>query len=615
MKIKVFLIEVFCLLMVTPLWAEEVTFQANGPSQVAVGERFRVVFSVNKRPSDFSGPSFEGFVLLSGPNQSSSSSMQVVNGQVTRSENFSFTYILESVGEGTYTIPPATIITGSDRYESNSLTIKVAGQVSQAGKQSYPPLGAQQTPSSSGVSDRDIFLRALISNSSPFQGQPITVTYKLYTRVVVSQYSIEKLPAYQGFWAEDNTGSGQPEVNEEVVDGVRYNSAVVRQVVLFPQRSGELTIEPLDLQTVVRVSSTGRGGSILDEFFGGSPFGSFQNVEKILRSNAVRVNVKSLPVQNRPLSFKGMVGTFEMDAELDPLEVNVNEPITLRIAISGNGNLRMLENPEIQFPVNIETFDPNVSDNIRVSASGVSGSRSFEYLLIPRTGGTFEIPSIQFTYFDPVNGSYVTRTGGPFTVEVAGMAEASDGSPGMINQEDVQYLTSDIRFIKNQVPTLKPIGSLFYRSSLYFIILLGSLVIFGLFLIIGRRQIRLHSNPALMRNRKAQKMANRRLKKAGIFLQKGNNNEFYDEIFRALWGYLSDKLNIPLSRLNKDEVSQVFEQKGVPDELGFKFLEALNECEFARFAPGASGVQMEETYQRALDTLVTLEKELKNKKY
>jgi len=614
MKTKALLIGSFCLLMALPLWADAVSFKASGPSEVSLGERFRVVFSVNARPSDFNGPAFDGFVVLSGPNQSSSSSTQIINGQASHSVNYSFTYILEATREGTFTIPPAQVTVSGDHYESNSLNIGVSGQAPQAGAQPAPGSGQQQA-STGGVSDRDIFLRALVSNSNPYQGQAVTVTYKLYTRVVVSQYSIEKLPAYQGFWAEDVSASGQPDVTEEVVDGVRYNAAVVRQVVLFPQRVGEWTIEPLDMQTLVRISAPRRTGSLLDEFFGGSPFGSFQNVERPLRSNQVRVNVKSLPVQNRPPAFNGMLGSFEMKTDLSPLQVNVNEPVTLNITVTGNGNLRMLEKPEVQFPLNLEAFDPNISDNIRVSSSGVSGSRNFEYLLIPRTGGSFEIPLIQFTFFDPSSGRYITRTGGPFTVEVTGTAEAlGEGTTG-VNQEEVRYLTSDIRFINNHVLHLRPTGTLFFRSRLYYGLLFASIALFGLFLILRRRQIRIQGDTVLMRNRKAQKMASRRLKQAGALLEKGNSNEFYDEIFRALWGYLSDKLNIPMSKLNKDEVSQVFQQKGVSKDLASKFLAALQECEFARFAPGAPDVRMEETYQWALDILVTLEKELKNKKF
>jgi hypothetical protein len=385
--------------------------------------------------------------------------------------------------------------------------------------------------------------------------------------------------------------------------------------VLFPQRAGELSIEPLNMQTLVRVTAPRRSGSMLDEFFGGSPFGAFQNVERQLRSNQVRLNVRSLPAQNRPASFKGMVGSFEMKANINPLEVNVNDPVTLTINISGSGNLKMLDKPEIQFPANLEAFDPNITDNVRVAASGVSGSRQFEYLLIPRTGGTYEIPAIQFSYFDPAAGRYVTRTSNSYTIEVIGSSIASGDGISGARQEDVQYLTSDIRFIKNQSFRLHPAGTLFYRSNLFYLLIIGSIVTFGILLLLWRRQIKLESDKALMRNRKARKMAQKRLKKAGHFLKSANKSEFYDEIFRALWGYLSDKLDIQVSKLNKEAVAEEFAQREVPTELAEKFLETLNECEFARFAPGSPQSRMDETYQRAMDTLITLEKELRNKRF
>lgn len=615
MKMKALCLWLLSLLMWLPVLASEVSFTASAPSQVAVGERFRVVYSANKRPANFNGPAFGEFRLLSGPSQSSSSSTQIIGGQVTHSENYSFTYILEATREGSFTIPEATISFEGRNFSSNELTIRVSGQAAQGAQPSAPAPGQQQAPAAQGVSDRDIYLMAVVSNSSPYQGQAVTVTYKLYTRVVVSQYSIEKLPSYQGFWAEDVTPSGQPQVTEEVIDGQRYNVATIRQVVLFPQRAGELSIEPLDMQTLVRVSAPRRSGSLLDEFFGGSPFGGFQNVERNLRSNQVRVNVRALPAQNRPPSFKGMVGNFELNTGLSPLEVNVNEPVTLTLTINGSGNLRMLEKPEIQFPANLEAFDPNISDNIRISASGVSGSRQYEYLLIPRTGGTFEIPPIQFSFFDPAAGRYVTRSSQAYSLTVAGTATASGEAPGTARQEDVQYLTSDIRFINNTIFGLQPMGSLFYRSKLFWILLVGPVLLFAFLLVYWRQHIRLQSNTALLRNRKAQKMAQKRLKKAGVFLKSGNSGEFYDEIFRALWGYLSDKLSIPVSRLNKEQVSDVFQQKGVQEVLAARFIDALNECEFARFAPGSPHARMDETYQRALDTIVTLEKELKNKKF
>ncbi len=615
MNNRAFIILLLCLLSFPRLWANEVRFTASAPSQVAVGERFRVIFSINKRPGSFNGPSFGELRLLSGPNQSSSSSSQIIGGQVTHYENYSFTYIVEATREGTFTVAAANATIDGRRYETEPLTIRVSGQSAAGGQSTSPSAGHPQSPSNQGVSDRDIFLRAVVNNPNPYQGQAVTLTYKLYTRVVVSNYSIEKLPSYQGFWSEDVVTADQPQVTEEVIDGQRYNVATIRQVVLFPQRAGMLTIEPLNMLTIVKLTAPRRTGSLLDEFFGGSPFGAFQNAEHNLRSNQVRLNVKPLPTQNRPPSFKGMVGNLDLKAGLKPLQTNVNEPITLNINISGSGNLRMLEKPEIQFPANLEAFDPNISDNIRVSAGGLTGSRSFEYLLIPRTGGTFEIPSIQFSFFDAAAGRFVTRTAGPFTVEVTGSAMTSGQNPTTgTTQEDVQYLTSDIRFIQNQVFSLSPVGTMFYKSKLYYFLMFGIVISFGLLLLLWRRHIILQSDQALLRNRKAQKMAQKRLKKAQLFMKSENQSEFYDEIFRALWGYLADKLNIPVSKLNKEAVSEIFNTREVPSDLAGRFIETLSECEFARFAPGSPHSKMDETYQRTLQTIITLEKELRTKR-
>lgn len=613
MSKKAFLIFFLCLLPFSGLWANEVSFTGQAPTQVAVGERFRVVFSVNKRPSNFNGPSFGELRMLSGPNQSSSSSTQIIGGQISQSENYSFTYILEATREGTFTISAANVTVDGRRFETDPIIIRVSGQAA-AGAQPSAPSGAQPQAGQT-VGDRDIFLRAVVNNSNPFQGQAVTLTYKLYTRLVVSNYNIEELPSYQGFWAEDIVSGDAPLVTEEVIDGQRYNVATIRQVILFPQRAGQLTIEPLNMLTHIRVAAPRRSGSLLDEFFGGSPFGAYQNVEHNLRSNQVRLNVKPLPTQNRPAAFKGMVGNFEMKADLKPLQVNVNEPVTLSIAITGSGNLRMLEKPEIQFPSNLEAFDPNINDNIRVSAAGISGSRNFEFLMIPRTGGTFDIPAIQFSYFDPAAGRYITRTGGPFSIEVAGSALASGQDASAQRQEDVRLLTSDIRFIYNSVFSLNQTGERFFRSNLYYFLLIGIIVLFGLLLLLWRQQIRLQSDQALLRNRQAQKIAQKRLKKAQLFMKSENQSEFYDEIFRALWGYLADKLNIPVSKLNKDAVSEVFSQREVPSDLADRFIETLNECEFARFAPGSPQSKMDETYQRTLDTIITLEKELRTKRF
>ncbi len=618
MKIKTFAVLMISVLTWTELRANQVQFTASAPGQVAVGQRFRVTYTVNKRPSSFEGPSsFKGFNFLGGPSQSMSSQTQWINNQMTMSESHSFSYTLEATAEGTLTIPSGRVVVDGNTYTSNQPIVVVSGQVQHqqapSRGQPQPPGQPQQGATTQNISDEDIYVTASVSNRNPWQGERVTVTYKLYTRVGVTQYNIEKLPSFQGIWSEDVTQAGQVQVTEEVINGQRYNVATLKQFLVFSQRSGEIRIEPLTVQAFIRLAAR-RTDNLFDEFFGGM-FGGYETIERKLRSNALVINAKALPTQNKPGSFNGSVGNFDLTATISATETKVNDPVTLRLKVSGTGNLRLVEKPDISFPLNLESFEPKVKDNIRVEASGVSGSREFEYLLVPRTGGTFEIPPVQFSFFDPGGQRYLTRTTPRLTVKVEGSpAQTSAGVGSGASQKEVQLLASDIRFIENKNFRLYPVGALFFRSTLYYFLIILPVFIFAVLLIVRRRHIKLQADTVALNNRRAEKMAKKRLKSAGVLMKQGNSNEFYDEIFRALWGYLSNKLSLPVANLNKDVVSEVFDRKGVSPELAQRFIDALNDCEFARFAPGEPIARMDETYQQAIDTIVILEKELNNKK-
>ncbi|HSV88704.1 MAG TPA: BatD family protein, partial [Bacteroidales bacterium] len=448
--------------------------------------------------------------------------------------------------------------------------------------------------------------------TNPFVGQEVVITYKLYSRVTVAHYSIEEAPGFQGFWAEDITAEGHPSVSEAVIDGQRYNVAVIRQVVVFPQRAGRLTIEPLEVLSLVRVASPRRTGSLFDDFFSGTGFGAFQAVEHRFRSNPVQINSREVPAQNRPAGFNGAVGNFDLKTDANPLTVNVNEPVSFTLTISGTGNLKMISSPEMELSPHLEVFDPNTTDELKTGLDGMSGHRTFEYLIVPRTRGVFEIPSVRFSFFDPLSRQFVTRTSQSLTIEVAGDAlPATLATPG-IAQSDVLYLTSDIRFIQNHLFRLQPIGTIFFNSIWYYVLLTLPVVLFGGFILFWKRHVKLRQDIALMKNLKAQKIAKKRLKKASIYLREMKATEFYEEIFKALWGYVSDKFNIPVFKLNKDNVIEVFSHKGINPSLADQFLSTLDECEFARFAPGAPEKRLDETYQRSMEMLVNLEKNLKN---
>ncbi len=590
------------------LWAGEIEFTASAPSEVAAGERFRLTYQVNARPTDFRAPDIRGFRVLSGPSQSSSTSMQMINGRTTVTESFSYTYVLQGAEEGTFTIAPAQITVDGETHRSNSLTVRVRPGTTPP---SSPP-SQERTEQPSQASDSDLYIRATASTLSPYQGQQVIISYTLYTRVTVNQYSIDRLPSYRGFWTENITAPGQPQTRTEVINGQTYRVAEIYRVAVFPQRSGELRIEPLQTELVVSLPAQ-RRQSLIDEFFSGSAFGGRQTRQTI-ESNAVTLNVKALPTQNRPASFSGMVGTdFEVNASVNQNELNVNDAVNLSIAISGRGNMRMLEKPSLNFPANLEVFDPNISDNIRNTTTGVSGSRTYDYVMIPRTAGEFVIPESEFVYFDPQAERYVRKPISQFVLQVSGETALPGTTPSAISQEAIKLLGTDIRFIRTGNIVLTPAGSVFYGSNLFWILVIVPFLLFFFFVIYLRKQIKLQANQELLRNKKAEKLARKRLRKAKTFLDKKQENDFYDEIFKTLWGYLSDKLSIPVSILNKENVAGAFRAKKVKQELSDSFMATLNDCEFARFAPGEKEDRMADIYHKALNTIVTIEKDLRNK--
>ncbi|MDR4987369.1 MAG: BatD family protein [Bacteroidales bacterium] len=590
--------------------ANDISLTVSAPAEVAAGERFHMVFSVNARPDQFTPPSMGDFRIVSGPSQSSSSSTQIVNRQVTTTHTVSYTYILEAHEEGEFVIDGATVVVGGESYKAGPHHIRVT-QRRASPPPSSDPRAAPQTPEHMEIpGPEDIFIRAKVDNKTPFRGEQIIVTYLLYTRLDITSYTIDGLPSYQGFWSETLSGR-QTQVTSEIVNGVSYRVAEIRRVALFPQHSGELRINPLavDMGVRVRRPQPQRRGSIFDEFFGGSRFDSFQTVQHRVHSNALTVEVQPLPAQNRPPEFNGAVGSYELQAWLRPDELDINDASNFIISISGTGNIRMLEPPNIQFPRHLEVFDPRIEEDIEVSLSGISGSRLFDYLVIPRSAGPAEIPAVRFSYFDPKKGQYVMQTAGPFILNVSGEADLYTRDRSL--RADSRMFAEDIRFIKLHTGNWRVTETLFFKSTGFYILITSPFVLLLIFLMMYRKRLKEHRNTAMLRTKKARKVARKRLKQAYRFMQEGRQKEFYDEIFRTLWGYISDKLNIPPAQLNKEQVAAIFREKKVAAALAEKFLKSLEECEFARFAPSSLENPMQETYQTAMDTIITLEKELR----
>ncbi len=604
----VYLVILFLINAFSGVLAEEVRLSATAPSEVAVGDRFRLVLSVNARPQQLTPPAFGSFRLLSGPSQSSSSSTQIINNQVTTSINISYTYVLEATEEGEFTMANASVSVDGKTYRADPLQIKVLarGTAPQPSTSTRPQQDSRE-PDLPG--SEDIFIRAQASNTTPYLGEQVIITYKIYTRIDITNYTIDALPSFQGFWSE-NLSSGQSSVSTEVINGVNFRVAEIRRVAVFPQRAGELRVEPMtvDMNVRVRRPQQQRRGNIIDEFFGSSPFDRFHTMQHSVRSDAITMQVKPLPAQNRPAGFSGVVGSYEISARLRPDELDVNDASNLLLTIQGTGNIRMLEPPKIQFPRYLDVFDPRVEDNVSAGSNGISGSRVFDYLMIPRSAGMVEIPAISFSYFDPVRSEYITRRTQPLTLDVQGDAAATQG---VQQHGDAAFMAEDIRFINTNAVNWRPMEMLFFKSQSFYLLLVSPLALLIIFLIVYRKQLKESRDVAGMRTRKAQKIARKRLKLARTYLNEENRNDFYDEIFRALWGYVSDRLNMPVARLNKENVASAFRQKNVPEDLAEKFLDGLAECEFARFSPAENSNPLQESYQMALDTIVTLEKELR----
>ncbi len=616
---KLIRLSLFLLMLVSagPGFGQKVEFSASAKETVAVGEQFRLIFSVNSQASGFTAPVLKDFAILAGPSQSSSTSMQIINNQVTRSVDFSFTYILQATTEGTFTIGPASVNVDGKSYKSNPVTVKVVKGSAQQPRQGTQGGQSNQQPSGE-ISGKDLFVKASVSKSNPYQGEQIIVTYKIYTRIPIAEYSITKAPAMSGFWTQDLL-KDQKNLNQyrETIDGQEYVVAEIKKDAIFAQKSGKLTIEPLEMDVVAQIQrKSGRrltNDPFFDNFFDDGFFGNtLQNVKKTIRSNHLNVNVKSLPGQGKPADFSGAVGNFTIAASTDRNELKANDALSLKFTVTGKGNLKLIEKPSLAFPADFEVYDPRVSDNIRTTASGVSGSRTFEYLVIPRNPGNFTIKPALFSYFDIDNGVYKTLKSPGFNIKV----ERGDGSEatfsaGGTNKEDFKYIGNDIRFIKTGKLNLRPVNSFLFGTTIFWVLLAAPFILFIIFLVVLKNELKKRGNQVLMRNRKATGVARKRLKLAEKYLKQSNQELFWSETSNALWGYMSDKFNIPRSTLSMDSANEALQAKNVNEALIKQFISTLNNCEFARFAPGNKSRLMDELYKEAIEVITRTEQELR----
>lgn len=601
--------KIFCVLQcllciaVASVWADDVVFKATAPSQVIVGKPFQLTYSVNQRSKDLRAPEMPDFDVLAGPYQSTSSSTSFVNGKRTSSFSQTYTYTLMAQRTGTFTVAPASIRVGGDEYTSNGVRITVLPADEQP-QQSQQSTGAgagghrqsQQSNHSGSVSSENLFIRTIVSKTRVHEQEAILLSYKLYfAGVDVAQFTNNtKIPEFTGFLKQD-LEQGEIQTELEHYNGRNYQTATLYRTLLYPQHSGDIKIDPASFEAVLRVQTRAQVRSIFDDFFG-----TYTNVTRAVSAPGVTIHVDALP-GGKPAGFSGGVGHFSLTPSISQTELQTNDAVTIRLDISGTGNMKLLKTPAIDWPEGFEPYDPKVTNNFKTTTAGVSGTKSIEYLAIPRASGDYTIPAVTFSYFDTNDDSYKTLTTPEYTIHVKKGANEQAGNAvvnNYVNKEDIKQLGSDIRYINTTLPTLRtksasPVeyGSMAF-CMLYFVPLCVALLLF----IIFRKQIKENADITRVRYKHANKVAQKRLKKAGKLLKDNQKEAFYEEIERAAWTYLSDRLSIPTADLNKDNIASILHGKGVSDDLIKEVNNVLSTAEFARYAP-SSDHAMDDLYK------------------
>ena len=595
------------LSVATVSMAQGVTFRVNVPKAVAVGESFRVELELNATPDrgSFVEPSFEGLSVTAGPATSQSSSFRSINGKMEQSVSYSYTYVVYAASEGEYTISSARVKVDGKEYSSEPQKVKaIKENTSSSEADKRPSAGVAGKPT---LADDDILLLVSLDRSKVYVGQPVVVTYKLLTRVNMAIES-QKMPSFAGFWANRlNTGSAR--WIREGYQGKLYDACPVAEYLLFPQQEGVLEIDPMELSVVAQIQ-------VKNNYRHRDPFAEFLNpstVHEIHRrvvSKTPTLDVRRLP-EGAPESFAGAVGEFKMTVAPLNDKIDANSAFTYSVKIEGEGNFSMIQTPHLRLPAVFEQYPAKSSESIQTTARGVSGYRQFEYPIIARAEGDYVIPALEFTYFNPTLAKYVTLTSPEFPVMVAPDNSSANGGPmviggGGVNKEDILVLGDDIRFIKLDDADLKPSGKVFMFSGIYFLIAALMLIICGLLYVWLSRYLKQMRNQATLRGKRANRVALARFRLAEKYMKESNERGFYEEMLRGLWGYLSDKLNIPSSDLTKENMRERLIQRGVSAEDVGQYVGLISECECAQYSPSGSG-HMADRYLKGVTLISRLE--------
>lgn len=585
--------------------AQNISFTCEAPLSVTAGQRFQVQFVLrNGEGSTFSPPKFDGLDVLAGPTMSAGQQVQITNG-VQKSESYeSYIYFVQaSSSVSKAAISVASISTNGKRYSTKPVAIDIlagGGASSGSSGSGSGRGGVTHMKPSAGLAAGDVLLRMELSKTSAYKGEAVSAQLKLYTRAGIAGLDKPKYPAFNGLWTQEIAVPTNAAPTRATIGGKTYEGHVLRQWLLYPQKSGVTEIEQASFTAYVQVVTQSNDvGSLFDSFFGGSS--SVQNVEKALASPSVKLTVKALPTSNMPIGFSLAVGKFDLKSEISSTQIATNAAGSVKITLTGTGDFPLIEAPVLAFPAGIEQYDVKMTEKIRNSLSGTSGERTWEFPFVARSEGDFEIPSVEIPYFDPSAGVYKTLRSEPYKLHVVRDSTSHSGAAVMagVSKEELKLLEQDLRYIKTAPTRLAPKGRMWLYSGTFFMTLIVIVASFIALLWFLRRQINLRSDVVGRKHRRASRVALRRLKNAKGFMTLGDRAGFFEAMLSAMWGFVGDKFAMEVSELSKERIAQQFSERGYSDELSSEFLSIVDDCEVARYAP-ASSVDMTQVYDRAL---------------
>ena len=610
-----FLVTVILLMAAQAVFADEISFIAQSPTAVVRGERFRITYKLSDAtPKQFRAPDMKGLTVLAGPSTSTSQSTSIVNGKVTTSSSYTYTFIVVAEDEGDYKLDGATVTVGNDTYTSNGLSIKVLPPDSNQAQQAQQSQSTQRGNSTrqqnsqtdnDEIGPNDLFMLATVDKATVYEQEALLLTFKVYCSPSLELSSLSnKMPDLKNFHVQEVELPRKKEFHLEHYNGRNYQTLVWSQYVLFPQQSGELEIPATSFEGVISQPVRSNTNDIFDFFYNS---GRYIDIKKDLKTRKITIDVKPLP-SGKTKSFYGGVGDFSLSSTISSTDITANDAVTIKVVLSGTGNLKLVKTPELDLPKDFDIYDPKVDNKYTIKNGRQTGNKVYEYLFIPRHAGEYVIPAMQFQYFDPQSGSYKTLQTDEYKLNVA-KGQGGDDTPSSmsyVSKEDLKYVGKDVRF-HTTGGKLRQTGDMFFTSVLFWILLALPSILLMLLVIISRKRIANNANSTRIKVKKASSIATKRLKVAHKLMEEGNKEKFYDEIMRALSGYMSDKLVIPVVSLSKENIGEELRKRKVSDEFVGQVIGLLDECEFARYAPGDDSGRMDRLYEQAANAIGTLE--------